>query len=697
MGADRGPEGGLKFVIPGFPWPPPVIEEIHREVFQIPPKLPLSEWAEANIILSPEYSNSTGPLQLFGWQKGIFDAATDPDIETVVLMTSTQVIKSLFMMCAVANWIATDPGPILLVEPKADSAKDFSKRRLAPLARDCPVLHGRLSDSLRDGQNTILGKDFPGGNLLIVSARTPVDLAQHTIRYLVCDEIDKYDQDVGGSAERQGEGDPVDLAWERAMTFGSRRKRLLACSPTVAGLSRIGKAWAISDQRRPYVPCPHCGQMQVLRFRDKDGYHVKWDSSVARELQPATARYHCVKCDKPWTEQQRWTAANHHVEWRAENPSSADRGVAGFWVNHLYVPPTWKTCASITQQFLNAKHDRQQLKTFINTVLAEEWIEEGEAPEKEKLFARREAYSFGELAVVPERGLFLTAAADVQENPPRLEVEIKAWGRGRENWSMGYWILQAFHENGQELPVSSKELWDKLDELLYRDWPHASGHVLPILAICIDTGTNPKPVYEFARRPGHFQLNYGPQGIRLIAQRTIVPVKGNDDNLRIISSISKEDAARKRQGVRIVGIGTHCVKAELFDLLSHALPNPDESPSPGCYHFPLYDMVYFEGLTAEVKLVKSNGDVVYEKRGPRNEPVDLAVYNRGAAAIVGIDRMNEQHWQTFEEALRPMGGPPRPIAATAAPAATLVTPATRPAVTVQPGFARPVRGGFRRE
>jgi phage terminase large subunit GpA-like protein len=602
----------------------------------------------------------------------------------VVIMSSTQVVKSLAIMAAIAYWICEDPGPILLVEPKKDAARDFSKRRLMPLTRDCTVLHGRISESVHDGRNTIQSKDFPGGNLLIVSAHTPVDLAQHTIRYLVCDEIDKYDEDVGGSVERQGEGDPIDLAWERAMTFGSRRKRVLACSPTVAGQSRIGKAWALSDQRRPWVPCPYCGVMQVLRFRDKNGYHVKWDSGVARELQAATARYHCISCDRPWTEQERWSAANHHVEWRPDQPAGK---VAGFWVNHLYVPPTWKTSASIASQFLNAKDDRQSLKTFINTVLAEEWVEEGIAPDKELLYARREGYAFGDTAVVPQRGLFLTAACDVQEHPPRLEVEVKAWGRGRENWSMGYWILQAFHENGQELPASAPELWDALDELLNRDWAHESGHTLPILAICIDTGKLPKPVYEFARRPGHHQLHYGPQGIKIVAHRTVVPVKGTADMLRVIAGISKEDAARKRQGVRIVSIGTICAKTEIFDLLHHAKPNPDGSPSPGCYHFPLYDMVYFEGLTSEVKLVKPNGDVVYEKRGPRNEPVDLAVYNRGAAAIVGIDRMSEEHWRKFEKAVEPIGGPPRP------PTAPPTPPPPAPVPIQPPTGYRPSRGG----
>jgi phage terminase large subunit GpA-like protein len=232
-------------------------------------------------------------------------------------------------------------------------------------------------------------------------------------------------------------------------------------------------------------------------------------------------------------------------------------------------------------------------------------------------------------------------------------------------------------------------------KILYREWPHESGHQLPILCICIDTGRNPKPVYEFARRPGHHQLHYGPQGIKLVAQRTVAPIKGTPDNLRIIASISKEDAARKRQGVRIVGLGTACAKAEIFDLLRHALPKPDESPSPGCYHFPLYDMVYFEGLTSEVKIVKPNGDVVYEKRGPRNEPVDLAVYNRGAAAIVGIDRMGEEHWRRFEQAVQPINGPIPPRTAPPPPAPPQAAPAAP--VTIQPGQIRPVRGGFRRE
>jgi phage terminase large subunit GpA-like protein len=228
-----------------------------------------------------------------------------------------------------------------------------------------------MTDSISDKRNTILGKEFPGGNLLLVNAITPADLAQHTIRYLFCDEPDKYPASAGV------EGDPMDLAWERCLTFGSRRKRVLACSPTVQGASRIGKAYAASDRRKPWVPCPYCGEKQVLLFRkalDSPVFYVKWDTGVAPELRAATARYHCQHCDHPWTELDRWEAIKH-VEWRAEKPFA---GVAGFWVNHLYLPFTWKKIPHIADHFLAAKEDRQKLKVFVNTVLAEEWIEPGQ-------------------------------------------------------------------------------------------------------------------------------------------------------------------------------------------------------------------------------------------------------------------------------------------------------------------------------
>lgn len=598
---------------------------------------PLSVWAEQNIVLSKEYAFKASALRLYTWQKEMFDSFTDPHTVEITVACSTQTVKTLLIQCAMAYCIVEDQGPILIVQPKQDDAKAFSKERLGPMIRDCPALRGLISESEKEG-NTILTKEFPGGSVALVGAISPGNLARRSIRYIFFDEVDKYPASAGK------EGDPLTLGRERTITFGHRRKIVNTCSPTIAGRSRILKAYSESDRRKPYVPCWECGYMQVLNFRTG----VKWDSSLATELQPATAYYQCsnIECGAKWDDMQRWASCTKTV-WRADKPF---QGHAGFWINHLYSP--YKTLTLIVKDFLAAKNNPQTLQAFINTTLAEAWEEEGSAPDPEILYGRREDYPHSDEAVVPMRGLFLTAAVDVQENPARLECEVKAWGRDRENWSVGYFIISVQAENGELLPVTSRELWDKLDqEILSALYLHASGRHLPIMCMVIDTGRRPKPVYDFAAR--HARLAFGPAGIRLAAIRTVVPIKGNDDDLKIISAVSKEDAARKRQNVRIVSLGTHCIKQEIFDTLKSVKPKPDGSAVPACYHFPYYDMTYFEGLSSEVRVVDpDDGTVEYRKRpGMRNEPLDLAVYNRGAASIVGIDRFTDAHWRKYEIAL----------------------------------------------
>lgn len=614
-----------------------------------PSRLPLSVWAEANMTLSSEYAARASRLRLFGWQREIFDTFTDTSVSSIVLFTARQLTKTILIQAASAYVVCEDPGPILVLQPDVDAARSFSRERLAPMIRDNICLRGKLSDSPHDG-NMLLMKEFPGGSLALVGTRSSSSLRRRSVRFLFADEVDAYLLSVG-TAENK-EGDPLTIAAESMVTFGSRAKSILASTPTTAGRSRIAKAYAASDQRKPYVPCPFCGHMQVLRFhRAAGGGGVWFDSSLSHDKSPATARYECeaAHCHKRWTDNQR-KAACEKAEWRAAKPFA---GVAGFWISQLYSP--WITLSILVDKFLRTKDSRDLYKAFANTVLAEEWQEDGETPDAELLFRRTEDYEYGADAVVPRPGLFLTAMVDVQDSPPRLEVEVAAWGRGRERWSIAYLRLQVFAENGQPLPVTSPELWDvELARVLAKEWRHASGHTLPIMAMGIDTGHKPKPVYDFARK--HPQLSYSPgAGLRVHATRTVIPTKGNDDALRIISAVSKEDAIKKRQGVRIVSIGTHCIKQQLFDLLKHVRPAPDGSPTSDCYHFPRYDMHYFNGLCSEVRIVDAKGKVSYSRRpgADRNEPLDLSVGNRAVASIVGIDRFTETHWRQLETALDP--------------------------------------------
>jgi phage terminase large subunit GpA-like protein len=366
----------------------------------------------------------------------------------------------------------------LVTQPRDKDAKDFSKERLAPMIRDTPRLKAKVATSKsRDSGNTIEEKRFPGGILAVTSAGSPGNLARRAIRFLFADEVDKYAASAGA------EGNPVSLARKRMATFRHRAKEIDTCSPTVDG-SEIDRGYEASDQREYWVPCPKCGcfQSMIKKFRQQ----VRWDSSLSsREEQADSARYHCESCDVPWNDADRWNAVEHG-EWRANRPFT---GVAGFWISELYSP--WKQLKDIVLDYLTKKDNVEDLKTFINTSLVENWTEPGETLEWERLLQQREPYPVG---IVPPGGLFLTAGVDVQrENGGRLEVEVVAWGRNRESWSVDYRILLG--------DPSKPEVWAKLEAIRTEQFPCAGGGHLTIERMFVDSGDGSitPSVYEWVR------------------------------------------------------------------------------------------------------------------------------------------------------------------------------------------------------
>jgi cyclophilin family peptidyl-prolyl cis-trans isomerase len=167
------------------------------------------------------------------YQRGIMDALSDASVESVVLMSISQTGKGEALSNSVGYYIGQDPAPIMVVMPTERDAEAWSKDRFSPMARDTPCLAGRIADpKSRDGSNKILHKRFPGGHLTIVGANAPSGLASRPIRILLCDEVDRYPVSAGA------EGDPVNLAKKRTVTFWNR-KIVLVSTPTIRGASRI--------------------------------------------------------------------------------------------------------------------------------------------------------------------------------------------------------------------------------------------------------------------------------------------------------------------------------------------------------------------------------------------------------------------------------------------------------------------------
>jgi phage terminase large subunit GpA-like protein len=242
----------------------------------------VSDWADANRILSQTASSEPGKFRTerTPYLKEIMDALSPSSpVEKVVFMKGSQIGGTE----AGNNWIGyvidQAPGPMLVVQPTDEMGKRWSKGRLAPLIEDTLCLRGKVKDPRsRDSGNTVQSKEFPGGIVVITGANSAVGLRSMPVRYLFLDEIDAYPPDA------DSEGDPLTLAIQRTSTF-ARKKIFIVSTPTIQGLSRIEKEFNETDRRYFFVPCPHCGFFQIL----------KWEN-IHYDTDPLQAVYRCESC-----------------------------------------------------------------------------------------------------------------------------------------------------------------------------------------------------------------------------------------------------------------------------------------------------------------------------------------------------------------------------------------------------------------
>jgi phage terminase large subunit GpA-like protein len=491
------------------------------------------------------------------------------------------------------NWmgfvVCHAPGPMLIVNPTVEMAKRNSKTRIDPAIESCPALREKVSDNRsRDSGNTILMKEFPGGVLVMTGANSAVGLRSMPVRYLFMDEVDAYPDDAAD------EGDPVDLAVQRTATF-SNRKIFMVSTPTIKDASRIEQAFLEGDQRYYYVPCPHCGHMQRLVWKN-----VIFDSKNLTD-----AKYKCENCEKLLTELDKDTMLSGG-EWRKSNPNSK---VASFHLSSLYSPRGWTSWEDVARDFLDSKDNLSRLKSWTNTKLAESWEDmAGDAIDPTGLLARRER--FGKL--LPSGVAVITAGVDVQDN--RLEIEIVGWGRGEESWSLDYRVIYG--------DPSTPELWSQLDELLSTRYAHSKDIAdLPIRATCVDSGghyTDHVVNYCYDRRM------YG-----------VWAIKGAGGVGKPIWPTTASKSFKTQKPVWIIGVN------DAKDNLMRKL-HLTETSGAGVWHFPLTrGLDWFEQITNEVVRKKYHkGREIREwtprKNGVRTEGLDCRVY--AYAALRGLVR-----------------------------------------------------------
>lgn len=548
-----------------------------------PADIATADWIEQNIFLPQTASALPGKMQLWAYQRGICDALDDPAIERVTVLKSARIGYTALLSGIIASYVANSPAPILAVQPTADDARDYAVD-LEQVFEASPAIRGLLSDEADEtGRSTMLNRRFAGGSLKFLAAKSPRNLRRHTAKVLIMDEIDGF--------ELSQEGDPIELATMRTMTF--RDRKIIAGSTPVFDYGPATRLYDKSDKRIYECLCPSCEEYAEIKWHD-----IRW-----AEGDPESAHWVCPN-NGCIVEEKHKPAMVANGRWRATAPEV--KGHAGFKVNALISPHFNARWGKLAAEFLQAKKSPETLQTFQNLVLGEPWRTEGDDLNEHELFQRREAFT---LDALPEDVLFLTAGVDCQDD--RLECVIMGHGRS-DLYVLDHRVFWG--------PIDEEAVWQDLDSLLRQTRTHPKGGMIRVDACAIDSGDG-----------GHTEIVSSFTRPRF--GRRVVAIKG-------VAGFSRQFLQRSGTKGQLLWLaGVDAIKSQLFTRLARGA---------GVRFGAALEPIYFEQLTSErrvMRYVRGIPQTRFERiKGKRAETLDATVYAWAARHLIGmsLDRRAEE-------------------------------------------------------
>ena len=553
-----------------------------------PEKMTVSQWADKNRIIPAGTSNQPGRWKTSKtpYLKGIMDAFSDDRIEEIVFIKPTQVGGTESILNILGYIVDQDPSSTLVVYPSDTLAEDISKNRIQPMLRATKP----LAEKFREDDSKLLALQFDNMYIPLTGANSAASLSSKPIRFVLLDEVDKYPPRSGGGKE----ADPISLARERTNTFSYNKKIFITSTPTLK-TGAIWREWeSCTRQLFFYVPCPHCGRMQRLRF-----HQLKFPKEGSKTERSAAAYYECPYCQGKISD-----ADKHRMlqlgQWMNEGETEGTRArpkKTGFALNAIYSP--WLSFADVAYKWLDAQGDQEKMQNFVNSWLGEPWEDVGSTAGAQKVLDNRGVYTRG---MVPDWAQIITCGVDVQQNC--LYYTVDAWGQGKKIYNIDHDCIPG---------VDFNTLWDVINQTYYdtkgRDWY--------IDLALIDSGDQTDQVYDFC----------------YVHNPLTVPVKGSSTPIPARYRVS----AIQREGSAARGLNLIICDGSYYKTMIYAKINAVD----GSWQvFDGVDQEYCEQITNEHKVFERKNGVgswVWRPKtsGAPNHYLDCEVYAACAADLLG--------------------------------------------------------------
>ena len=616
---------GMTIAAPRWRLPPQTTgaDILRRQAHHVRPKLKttVSRWAMAN----RGYDPTTLP-----WQTEIMDALSDPEVAEIGMIKPSQCGGTEIGLAWLGWIVDTDPSDTLVCQPDQNMAGLFSKTRLAPMIEETPAVQRKLKP--QPDANAIHLKLFAGMTLAAVWP-VPSQFTQRPVRYGWLDDYDQYDEDIGSSKDRGGQGSGIALLEGRNTSHEGREKKFISSSPAREDGGGVEAFVAGGTDESLQPVCPSCGerwQIDILRdlHFDRKGSaddaeataHVICHTGNGCMLEPSDRR--AVLDSLTGLPNKGFVAAN----------ATASRRRRSFRVDGLMALTSWPKLARIWREAMLAwelRQDESDLRTFHNTKGGKNYRSRanGEKPIASDDLKKRRTVGW-QLATVPRGPVVLNLIIDVQND--RFECGVLGYAKDGERWLIDRFAIDVMDDGlTQVSPFIHVEHWKVLLGLFDRKYPMVDGdgsivgHA-PILSVTVDTGGSDQKGDQATAGAKWFWN--AARAIGVHPSRVTLVKGGSSISGKLMPpgqfADQKAKGGAKRGSARLWIPNVHTIKNVIDARLRR------DAPGPGYIHLPenLSDE-HVDELTAE-ELQKGK----WKKLRPRNETLDILVY--GEAAIL---------------------------------------------------------------
>jgi phage terminase large subunit GpA-like protein len=611
-----------------------IIDDSQVKISNIKP----SEWAEQNRIMSTDVSPVKGKFKFKNspYTREIIDClAPDHPARRVAVIKAAQIGLSVGLIENGIGWIIDQhPGNILYLCGHSDLIKPTVKKIDTMI--DACGLRAQIKSTTKRVRNTKSGdtdtmKEFKDGYLKIGTTNHK-SLRNISMMYGF---IDDFEAMVSDTKEA---GATTSMIEQRFAAYGKVMKLFYISSPEQKEGSNIEGVYELGDQRKFFIPCPHCGEFIELKwFGEGVGMDMRggmrWDLDEAGDLIGESVRYCCQKCEGEFDESEKHIWTNEGKWIPTAKPSRPD--YYSYHISALVAPPFMFGWEQYVRQYLEAcppdqPRDERKFQSFVNLALGETYAGKTESIDPNKLQRNIREYEVG---VVPEdlsmqdgngKIIMLTCGVDLngKTEDARIDYEIIAHSESGATYSITHGSCGTFQrfnrDNTDRQRFSYKigamnSVWPLLDSVLRRVFPLDNGSRRMTIALTgIDSGYQTDYAYQFSEA----------------TSAPTVCIKGDDDAKKFVSpnaNLKTYKHSRERPG-RLYLSENQYTKDQLARYMQLSWSRNSKAGQPeGFMNFPTPEggcyllKGYFEHFAAEEKVMDTDGRMRWKKKSQQHE------------------------------------------------------------------------------